>query len=237
MKLVACLLITLAVLCLSVHGADIEGLLSSMTLSEKVGQMTQIDISVFYDQNTKEINYPKLKEWIDTYQIGSVLNSIFSGGKIGDKVGWSAADWRIFINKMQTFASQTRLKIPILYGLDSIHGATYVYGSALFPHSLTVAASYNPALAKQAGMITAKDTRAAGIPWLFSPVLGLGLQPLWSRFEETFGEDPYLAAQMGSSMITGIQEPVNDGVSRIVTFCTLMSNHIFRAFHLGLRPV
>lgn len=104
------------------HGIDIDKLLDSMTLSEKVGQMTQIDIAVFYDSATQEINYKKLKQWIDTYQIGSVLNSIYSGGKIGDKVGWTAADWRVFINKMQTFASETRLKVPILYGaLSSYH--------------------------------------------------------------------------------------------------------------------
>jgi hypothetical protein len=117
--ILGCLLVVLVCICqlLShVHAVDVDALLQSMTLNEKVGQMTQIDIAVFYDSKTQEIDYTKLKQWIDTYQIGSVLNSIYSGGKINGKVGWTASDWRVFINKMQTFASETRLKIPILYG-------------------------------------------------------------------------------------------------------------------------
>lgn len=104
----------------------------------------------------------------------------------------------------------TDKKIPILYGIDSIHGASYVFGATLFPHAINLAASFNTELAYISGSITAKDTRAAGIPWLFSPVLGLALQPLWARFEETFGEDPYLAAQMGASIVKGIQIFSND---------------------------
>lgn len=203
----------LLVVCFAVYSRalDVERLLNTLTLEEKIGQMTQIDIAVFFDTESQTINYAKLKEWINTYKIGSVLNSIHSGGQVKGSVGWTPTDWRYFINKMQQFTQDTESKIPIIYGVDTIHGGTYVYGSALFPQALSVAATYNPALAYTAGAISSKDTRAAGIPWLFNPVLGLALQPLWSRFEETFGEDPYLAAQMGAAGITGIQAVVDDG--------------------------
>ena len=95
------------------------------------------------------------------------------------------------------------LGVPIIYGIDSIHGATFVKGAALFPQALNLAATFNPTLAYNAGKITAKDTRAAGMNWIFAPVLGLGLQPLWARFPETFGEDMLLAATMGSNIIKG----------------------------------
>lgn len=97
-----------------------------------------------------------------------------------------------------------RSGVPIIYGIDSIHGATFVKGAALFPQALNLAATFNPTLAYNAGKITAKDTRAGGMNWIFAPVLGLGLQPLWARFPETFGEDMFLAATMGSNIIKGV---------------------------------
>ena len=129
-------------------------------------------------------------------------------GAINDKVGWSAQEWRTVMYNIQVMAQELGLP-PIMYGLDSIHGATYVYGAAMFPQAINIGASFNPQLAYDSGLITGKDTRAAGVPWIFSPVLGLALQPLWARFGETFGEDPYLAAQMGSMLIQGLQSEDN----------------------------
>ena len=157
----------LLLVCLAVYSraVDVERLLGTLTLQEKIGQMTQIDIAVFFDAGLQAINYDKLREWINTYKIGSVLNSIHSGGQVKGSAGWTPSDWRYFINKMQQFTQETESKIPIIYGVDTIHGGTYIYGSALFPQALSVAATYNPALAYTAGAISSKDTRAAGIPW------------------------------------------------------------------------
>lgn len=196
-----------------------------MTLEQKIGQMVQLDISLFVDANVPGlIDYEKLTEYITKYNIGSILNSPFSM----IPGGWNASEWRNVIVNIQTIAKSHGSKIPILYGIDSIHGnlslknrfiskylflgASYVAGATLFPQQLSVAATFNPSIAYDAGVITSKDTRAAGIPWMFSPVLGLALQPLWARFYETFGEDPYLAAQMGAEIIQGYQlkDPLYD---------------------------
>lgn len=91
------------------------------------------------------------------------------------------------------------------YGLDSIHGAGYVQGATILPHQLSIAATFSRARAKQFGYIAGKDTLAAGIPWLFSPILGLGTNPLWPRLYETFGEDPKVVTELGTAVVLGIQ--------------------------------
>lgn len=217
--------VLLCTFCISINGADINAILSELSTEQKVGQMTQLEIGVFMDGGS--LNREKLKEWISTYHIGSILNSPFSGGLIDGEVGWTAQQWRDIIVDIQEIA-QNSTNIPILYGIDSIHGASYVYGSTLFPQvnfmsasslfnpscqQLATAATFNTDLARNCGKITAKDTRAAAIPWMFSPVLGIALNPLWARFWETFGEDPYLAARMGASIIEGMQEDPHDGGS------------------------
>ncbi|MEL7145305.1 MAG: glycoside hydrolase family 3 N-terminal domain-containing protein [Bacteroidota bacterium] len=100
---------------------------------------------------------------------------------------------------------ETPRKIPILYGIDAIHGANYIQNATLFPHNIGIAATRNPALAKQGAEVAALETRASGIRWNFDPVVGMGRQPLWSRFEETFGEDVYLTSTMGSATIRGYE--------------------------------
>lgn len=204
------LLVTLAVVALATTraaSATVEELLASMTLEAKIGQMTQIDISYFKNASSPaEVDFGLLKSYIQKYQIGSILNSPFSGGPIGTMTGYTAEQWRVLLNAITEYSSTlTSSKIPIMYGIDSIHGATYVKDAALFPQAINIAATFDPDVAYTAGKVTSKDTRAAGIPWIFSPVLGLGLQPLWARFAETFGEDPYLAATMGAKIIEGLQ--------------------------------
>jgi len=95
--------------------------------------------------------------------------------------------------------------VPVLYGIDAIHGANYIMGGTLFPQQLGQAATFNPSLVKEAARITAYETRAAGIPWNFSPVLDVGRVPTWSRFFETYGEDPYLCSVFGKACINGYQ--------------------------------
>lgn len=106
--------------------------------------------------------------------------------------------------------------IPVLYGIDAIHGANYTRGATLFPQQIAQAATWNPELVRQAAAITAYETRASGIPWTFSPVLGLGRSPAWPRFWETFGEDVYLATVLGKEMVWGYQgKELNDDSTRV----------------------
>jgi len=177
----------------------IEALLKKMTLEEKVGQMTQLTMGMFVngaDQNV-QIDPAKLDKAINKYGVGSFLN-------VSDQA-LTIDKWHEIIGKIQDASMKTRLKIPNLYGIDSIHGANYVQGATLFPQEIGMAATWNPALMLRASEITAMETRAAAIPWSFSPVLDIGRQPLWARFWETFGEDPYLASVMGVSFVRGLE--------------------------------
>ena len=181
------------------HSQKIEALLKQMTLEEKVGQMTQLTISMIAsgsDQNIK-IDPAKIDKAIVKYGVGSILN-------VADQA-LTIDHWHDFITQIQAAAKKTRLAIPVIYGIDSIHGANYVQGATLFPQEIGMAATFNPELMKRAAEITAEETRAAGIPWSFSPVLDLGRNPLWPRFWETFGEDPYLASVMGVAFTRGLE--------------------------------
>jgi beta-glucosidase len=181
------------------NSAKIEALLKRMTLEEKVGQMTQLAIgmvSTGQDQ-TIQIDPAKLDKAIGHYGVGSILN-VHEQALTVDK-------WHEIIGQIQTATKKTRLGIPVIYGIDSIHGANYVQGSTLFPQEIGMAATWNPELMKRGSEISAMETRAAGIPWSFSPVLDIGRQPVWPRFYETFGEDPYLAQVMGAAFVRGME--------------------------------
>ena len=181
------------------HTQKIEDLLKRMTLEEKVGQMTQLTIGMIVngrDQDIK-IDPAKLEKAIVKYGVGSILN-------VSDQA-LTLDRWHEIIGDIQGAAKKTRLGIPVIYGIDSIHGANYIQGATLFPQEIGMAATWNPELMKRASEIAAIETRAAGIPWSFSPVLDLGRNPLWSRFYETFGEDPYLAKVMGVAFVRGLE--------------------------------
>jgi beta-glucosidase len=179
----------------------IDELIGRMTLEEKVGQMTQITLEVVKGDDKDgwvELNEEKLTEAIVKYRVGSILNC---GGQAR-----GMANWHKIISQIQDMAAkETRLGIPVIYGIDSIHGANYVLGATLFPQSIAMAATGNVDLVRECGEITALETRAAGIPWDFNPVLGLARQPWWPRFYETFGEDPYIASVMGGEYIRALQ--------------------------------
>lgn len=210
MSMLISLLIVLACLGL-VWSRTAEEVLASMSLEEKIGQMVQIDISFFLIPGTYEVDETLLHDYILKYKIGSILNSPFSGGPVQGLSGFNATQWRSLMRKIIGNSNLTPSGVPIMYGLDSIHGATYVRDAALFPAAINLAATFDEQLAYQQGQITAKDTRAAGVPWIFAPVLGLGLQPLWARFPETLGEDPHTAAVLGAAVIKGLQAVPGDG--------------------------
>ncbi len=179
----------------------INSLLKQMTVEEKVGQMTQLTLEMIvsgHDQSV-QIDPAKLQKAIGKYGVGSILNCY--------NQALTPGKWQDIITQIQTAAKKTRLGIPVIYGIDSIHGANYVQGATLFPQEIGMAATWNPELMKRGSEISARETRAVGIPWSFSPVLDIGRQPLWSRFWETFGEDPYLAKVMGAAFVRGMEGP------------------------------
>jgi beta-glucosidase len=176
-----------------------DELLAKMTLEEKVGQMTQLEISMVSTGRDQQIRIDpaKLEKAIAKYGVGSILN-------VADQA-LTLDHWHETIRQIQDAAKRTRLKIPVLYGIDTIHGANYVQGSTLFPQPLAMAATWNPELVMKGSEVAAVETRAAGIPWTFSPVLDIGRQPLWPRLWETYGEDPYLASVMGVASVRGYE--------------------------------
>ncbi|HET9695413.1 MAG TPA: glycoside hydrolase family 3 N-terminal domain-containing protein [Terriglobales bacterium] len=181
------------------HEQQISRLLSQMTLQEKIGQMTQFDIAMITEGKDQEIKIDpaKLEKAIVQYGVGSVIN-VFDEAL-------TPQHWQQFINAIEAASAKTRLKIPVMYGIDSIHGANYIQNTTLFPQPLGMAATWNPQIALRAAQITADETRAVGIPWTFSPVLDIGRQPLWPRLWETYGEDPHLASVIGTAMVRGYE--------------------------------
>ena len=186
-------------------------LIAEMTLEEKVGQMMQITIdgvtegdNIYSSHVPVRLDMELLREYLVTFGGGSILNT-------PNTVAQNRALWLELISTIQKVATEeTRLGVPVIYGIDAIHGSTYIAEATMFPQQIGMAATWNPGLVEEAAAITAYETRAAGIPWNFSPVLDLGPDPRWARQWETFGEDPYLSAVMGVAMIDGYEGRDND---------------------------
>ena len=179
----------------------VTALLKRMTLEEKVGQMAQISIESTGSSKSGVFTFSDtMRDAVINYKVGSILNS---PGPLQ-----SLKDWNRLITEIQDASKQTRLKIPVIYGLDHIHGVSYISGGTLFPQPIGQAATFNRKLAYDAGVITAYESRAASVPWTFSPALDLGTNPLWSRIWEGYGEDPYVIGELGSAFIKGAQNPL-----------------------------
>lgn len=181
----------------------VNELLGKMTIEEKVGQMTQVTMQVISKQMGNKdqahiLDEQKLEEAIVKYHVGSLLNVY--------DAAFTLEHWQKIISLMEkTTKEKTRLGIPVLYGIDAIHGATYTTGATLFPQAISVGASFNKEIAEKAGMVTSREIKASGIPWNFYPVLDVARQPLWPRTWESFGEDPFLVSTMGVNYINGAQ--------------------------------
>ena len=177
----------------------VRDLLSQMTLKEKVGQMTQLEIGMIADgqEGSLRVNPDKLRKAVIEYGVGSILN-------VKD-VALPPAKWHEIIGAIAKAADQTRLKIPVIYGLDSVHGANYVAGATIFPQALGMASTWDFELMLEASSLAAAETRSVGVPWNFSPVLDVGRQQQWPRLYETLGEDPYLATVLGVAAVRGYQ--------------------------------
>lgn len=178
----------------------IDSVMQHMTLTDKVGEMTQLAIDMLLEssEDPQQLDPEKLRQILVDYRVGSILN--VSGH------AYSLEQWHEFIKQIQDVAvNQKPTGIPVLYGIDTIHGANYTLNSTLFPQQIGLAATFNPDLVQEGARIAAYETRASWIPWTFSPVLGIGRDPRWPRFWETFGEDVLLAKQMGVAMVNGFQ--------------------------------
>jgi beta-glucosidase len=178
----------------------IDNLISKMTLEEKVGQMTNITIGTIATEigDSLVIDKEKLRNVMLTHKVGSFQNVIGHA--------YSLQNWHKMLDQIQSInMKESRLKIPLLYAIDAVHGADYTLGSTIFPHNLGLAATRNTDLAKLGAQITAKEVRASGIRYNFSPVLDAGRQPLWPRLAETFGEDINLVTKMGLAEISGYE--------------------------------
>lgn len=176
----------------------VEALLRRMTLEEKVGEMTQLTIGALSRPGAPAVlDSALLERALRRDHVGSLLNVW--------ETALTPAQWSDLVATVQRVADRTRLGIPILYGLDAVHGANYIRGATLFPQNIALAATWDPPLVREVNAITARELRAVGVPWNFSPVLDLGRQPLWSRFFETFGEDVHLATTLGVQAVEGLQ--------------------------------
>lgn len=186
--------------------AKVDALLAKMSVEEKVGQMTQVNLNTVlysgngsgYDNNYGIVNPALLDTAIGTYKVGSLLNAI--------NRAYSQDQWISIITQIQDKATKTGNGIPVIYGIDAIHGVTFTLNSTLFPHNIGTAASWNPAVEAAGAEVTALEARACGLRWNFDPVLDLGRNPLWPRFPETFGEDPLIVERMGVAAITGYEK-------------------------------
>ena len=182
----------------------VSEILSKMTLEEKVGQMTQVALTVVFKGDTLEdkpeppvLDLKKLEVAIKKYKIGSILNTINNRARTKE---W----WNEQIDSIQKVALK-ETGIPILYGIDAIHGTTYTAGGTLFPQEIGQGATFNPELVKQLNEVCAYEMRASNIPWNFSPVLDIRRDPRDSRIWETYGEDVYLCGILGGAAVEGMQ--------------------------------
>jgi len=180
--------------------AKVQKTLSKMTLEEKIGQMTQIQIDIL-GKKGPDGRFNLVKEKLDTifgiYKVGSILNT-------PSYDCLNAAEWNAIIPQIQE-SSMKHIGIPCIYGLDQNHGTTYTNGGTLFPQNINVAASFDTAFCQRAAEITAYETRASDCPWTFSPTLDLARDPRWPRFWENYGEDPLVNAMMGAAAVRGFQ--------------------------------
>lgn len=190
---------------------EVEALLAQMTVEEKVGQMAQLTLDVltvgeneYVTEEPLRLDSAMVRKALVDYGVGSILNTASNKARTVEK-------WHEVISELQRVATEeTRLGIPVLYGVDAIHGTTYTVGATFFPQQIGQAATWNRELVRKGGEITAYETRASGIPWNFSPVLDMGRDPRFARMWETFGEDVHLVSELGVELVKGYEGDNNE---------------------------
>lgn len=175
---------------LSSYDGQVKALLAQMTLDEKVGQMTQADANALKDVGD-----------VREYFLGSVLN----GGDSDPKAGNTIEDWTGMVDRIQSEALKTRLGIPLLYGVDAVHGHNNVLGAVILPHHVGLGCTRNPALVERVERVTAEEVRATGINWAFAPCVAVPQDIRWGRTYEGYGESPELVAELSAPAVEGLQ--------------------------------
>lgn len=166
----------------------VKGLIDQMTLDEKIGQMTQVDRQFIKKSDVSE------------YFIGSIL----SGGGSTPEVNEPKA-WADMVDQYQKEALKTRLKIPIIYGIDAVHGHNNVKGAVIFPHNIGLGCMRNPELVQQAAAVTADEVVATGIHWTFAPCLAVSQDERWGRAYESYSETPEMVTSYSAALVKGYQ--------------------------------
>lgn len=172
-----------------VPAPELERLLASMTLEEKIGQMTQVDLTALKPETD-----------LARYFIGSVLSGGDSLVRDNQPSGWADA-----YDHLQAHALSTRLGIPLLYGIDAVHGHNAVRGAVIFPHNVGLGATRNAGLVEQVARATAEEVSGTGIDWTFAPCVAVPRDERWGRTYEGFGEAPELAQTLGAAAVRGLQ--------------------------------
>lgn len=187
----------------SPYEKEIMKRISEMTLEEKAGQLVQLNIDKICDPNTLELMPEAMEEIFCHYKIGSILNTMGENCPDGE---WM----RETMKQIQEYAING-CGIPCIYGLDMIHGASYLAEGTLFPQEINLGATFNPEHAVNMGKVLAYETRSMDVRWVFSPVMDLGRNPVWPRQWESWGEDAYLQTVMSEAETRAIQgEDINN---------------------------
>lgn len=180
--------------------AKVDQTLKKLTLEEKVGQMMEIVIDLLGANDNDGVFYideHKADSIFTHYKVGSILNA-------PNTCAPTAQQWEKYMAQIQKL-SMKRMGVPCIFGLDQNHGSTYTQGGTLFPQNINVAATFNREIARRSAEATAYETRAASVPWTYSPTVDLGRDARWPRIWENFGEDCYLSSEMGKAMVYGFQ--------------------------------
>ncbi|KAE8969248.1 Lysosomal beta glucosidase [Phytophthora rubi] len=186
------------------YDAQAQAIVDGFSTAQVIGQMTQLDLGMIINGSDHTLNETAVRAFAKLH-VGSYLNTNWGDQPINGSYGFNATGFRSMMTRIQEITMEENGGHPMIYGIDSIHGASYVAGAMLFPHQINSGASSNPELVHEVGRITARDTEAAGIPWIFGPILDISQNTLWARTYETFGEDPYLTSVMGASYVRGLQ--------------------------------
>ncbi len=175
----------------------VRNTLKEMSLEQKAGQMMQISVGVLLDGQTHGFNEEAVENVFGRYKVGSILNTFFDMAQTAEVTAK-------MISELQE-KSMEMVGIPMIYGMDMIHGASYLSDGTLFPQEINMAATFQPEYVRIMGEAMGYETRRAMIPWVFSPVMDLMRDPNWPRDWESWGEDPYLQSVMASTEVKALQ--------------------------------
>jgi len=185
--------------------ARVRSIVAGMTLEQKVGQMTQADIRSITPDDVRK------------YYIGSVLNG--GGAWPGMNMHSSVGDWLKLSDEFYRASMSTdmKVKVPVIWGIDAVHGNNNIYGATLFPHNIGLGAAHDPALMTRIGRATAEQVRATGITWAFAPTLAVVQNPRWGRTYESYSSDPAEVRAYGEAMVRGLQGRLGSSTSVLAT--------------------